>query len=138
MGYRLLADFMRPIEPIIDRTVTPHNPCQNTNPTTSHVMYVPNIPRSSAPRTQPSISISSLPSSAGGKPSSRPMLSSTIIISSQGQTSGIDQSTFYVPPTNTNVVNPPSSLGQPLELGRRSEKPCHDIPSMVFFKLPYG
>ena len=24
------------------------------------------------------------------------------------------------------------------EAGRRFEKPCHDIPSMVFFKLPYG
>ena len=68
MGYRSLADYMRPIEPILDRTVTPHNPGQTSNPTTSHIMYVPNPPGSSAPGSQPSIHVLSLPSSVGGKP----------------------------------------------------------------------
>ena len=42
------------------------------------------------------------------------MLSGTGIVPSQGQTSNIEPSIVYVPPTHTNVVNPPSSLGQPL------------------------
>ena len=67
VGYHSLAYSMRPIEPIIDRTVTPHKPGQNTNPTTSHIMFIPNPPRSSAPRAQPSIPVSSLPSSVGGQ-----------------------------------------------------------------------
>ena len=48
-GYRSLVDSMKPIAPIIDHVVTPHNLGQTTNPTTSHIMYVPNPPRSSAP-----------------------------------------------------------------------------------------
>ena len=63
-----LYDSMRPIEPIIDRAVTPHNLGQISTPITSHVMYVPNPPRSSAPGAQPSIPVSSLPSSARGQP----------------------------------------------------------------------
>ena len=63
MGYRSLVDSMRPIEPIIDHAVTPHNLGQNT---TSHVMSVPNPPRSSAPGAQPSIPVSALPFSAEG------------------------------------------------------------------------
>ena len=59
---------MRPIEPIIDHTLTPRNPGQDTTPTTSHVMSMPNLPRSSIPEIQSSIPISSTPSSAGGKP----------------------------------------------------------------------
>ena len=82
MGYRSLADSMRPIESIIDRTVTPHNLGQTTKHTTSYVMSVPNPPRSCAPGTQPSIPVSSLPSSAEGKPSARPTLSSTRIVPS--------------------------------------------------------
>ena len=105
---------MRPIEPIIDHVVTPHNLGQITNPITSHVMSVPNPPRSSVPGAQPSIPISSVPSSAGGKPRARPMLSSTRIVPSQGHTSNIEKSTVYVPPTHTSVVNPPSSSAQPL------------------------
>ena len=77
-------------------------------------MFVPNPPRSIAPGAQPSILVSSLPSSVGGQPPARPTLSGTGIVSSQGQTSGIEQSIVYVPPTHTNVVNPPSSLGHPL------------------------
>ena len=65
VGYRSLANSMRPIEPIIDHPITPHNPGKNT---TSHIIYVPNPPRSSAPRAQPSIPVLSIPSSAGGKP----------------------------------------------------------------------
>ena len=101
---------MRPIEPIINRPLTPHNPGQDT---TSQVMYVPNLPRSSAPEIQSSIPIFSIPSSAGGQPLARPTLFDTGIVPSQGQTSNIEPSTVYVPPTHTNVVNPPSSSGQP-------------------------
>ena len=68
VGYRSLADSMRPIEPIIDRAVTPHNPGQITTPITSRVMFVPNPPRFSTPGAQPSIPVSSVPSSAGGQP----------------------------------------------------------------------
>ena len=68
MGYHSLADSMRPIELIIDRAVTPHNPGQITTPITCHVMYVPNPPRSSGPGAQPSILVSSVPSNVGGKP----------------------------------------------------------------------
>ena len=42
------------------------------------------------------------------------MLSVTGIVPSHGQTSSIEQSTVYVPPTHTNVVNPLSSSVQPL------------------------
>ena len=43
------------------------------------------------------------------------MLFDTEIVPSQGQTSNIEPSTVYVPPTHTIVVNPPSSSGQPFE-----------------------
>ena len=85
MGYCSLADSMRPIELIIDRAVTPHNLGQITTPITSHVMSIPNPPRSSAPGAQPSIPVSSVPSSAGGKPLTRPTLSGTRIVPSQGK-----------------------------------------------------
>ena len=68
MGYHSLTDSMRPIEPILDRTMTPHNQGQNTKPTTSHIMSVTNPPGSSAPGAQHSIPVSSIPSSAGGQP----------------------------------------------------------------------
>ena len=68
MGYRSLADSMKPIEPILDRAMNLHNLGQTTNPTTSHIMFVPNPPGSSAPRGQHSILVSSIPSSAGGQP----------------------------------------------------------------------
>ena len=68
MGYHSLADSMRPIEPILDRTVTPHNLGQTTDPTTSHIMFVPNPLGSSAPGDQRSIPISSIPFSVGGQP----------------------------------------------------------------------
>ena len=67
---------MRPIEPIIDHAIT--------TPITSHVMSVPNPPRSSAPGAQPSILVSSVPSNAWGKPLPQPMLSGTKIVPSQG------------------------------------------------------
>ena len=70
VGYRSLADSMIPIEPILDRTMTPHNPGQTTNSTTSQIMSAPNPPGTSAPGAQHSIPVSSLPSSAGGEPPS--------------------------------------------------------------------
>ena len=84
MGYRSLANSMRPVEPILDQTVTPHNLGQTSNPTASHIMFVPNPPRSSARGAQHSIPVSSLPSSAGGKPPARPTLSEAEIVPSQG------------------------------------------------------
>ena len=68
MGYHSLVDSVRPIESIIDRAVTPHNLGQITTPITSHVMSVPNPPRSSALGAQPLILVSLVPSSARGKP----------------------------------------------------------------------
>ena len=105
---------MRPIEPIIDHVVTPQKPGQITTPITSHVMSFPNPPRSSVPEIQSSIPVSSTPSSAGGKPQARPTLSDIGIVPSQGKTSNIEPSIVFLPPTHTNVVNPPSSLGQTL------------------------
>ena len=84
VGYRSLADSMKPIEPILDRTVTPHNPGQTSNPTDSHIMSIPHPPRSFAPGAQHSILVSSIPSSAGGKILARPMLSVTRIVPSHG------------------------------------------------------
>ena len=108
-GYRSLAESMRPIEPIIDHQLTPCNPGQDTTPTTSHVISIPNFPRSSVLEIQSSIPISSTHSSAGGKPPTQPMLFDTGIVTSQGKTSNIEPSTIYVPPIHSNVVNPPSS-----------------------------
>ena len=105
---------MRPIEPIIDFPLTPHNPIQISTPLTSYVMYVPNPPRYFASGAQPSNFVSSVPLNAGGKPPARPTLSDTRVVPSQGQTSNIETSTFFVPPTHTNVLNPPSSSGQSL------------------------
>ena len=68
VGYRSLADSMRPIESILDCIVTPHKLGQTSNPTASHIMSVPNPHGSSAFGVQHSIPISSSPSSAGGKP----------------------------------------------------------------------
>ena len=84
VGYRSLVDSMRPIEPILDRTVTPHNPGQTTNPTTSHIMSVQNPPGSSAPGAQHSIPILSLHSSVGGQPPTRTTLPVTGIVASHG------------------------------------------------------
>ena len=102
---------MKPIEPIIDHAVTLHNPGQTTNPTTSLITFVPNPPTSFAPGEQHTIPVSSIPSSAAGKTLARPTLPVTGIVASNGQTSSIEQSTVYVPPTHTNVVNAPSSSG---------------------------
>ena len=74
-------------------------------------MSVPNLPNSSTPGAQPSIHVSTFPFSARGQPPTRPTLSGTGIVPIQGQTSSIEKSTVYVPPTHTNVVNPPSSSG---------------------------
>ena len=108
VGYRSLIDAMKPIEPILDHIVTPHNPGQTTNPTTSCIMYVPNPPESFAPREQHSILVSSISSSAERQPLAQPMLHVTRFVASHGHTSSIEQSIVYVPPTHTNVVNPPS------------------------------
>ena len=67
-GYHSLTESMRPIEPIIDRPLTPRNPVQISTPLTSYVMSVPNPPRSFASGAQPSIPVSSVPLNARGKP----------------------------------------------------------------------
>ena len=88
--YCSLVDSMKPIEPILDHGVTLHNPGQTTNPTTSHIMYVPNPLGSSTPREQHSIPVSSIPSSVGGKPPAQPTLPVTGIVANHGQTSSIE------------------------------------------------
>ena len=114
MGYCSLADSMRPIEPIIDQPLTTHSPGQISTPITSYVVSVPNPPRYFASGAQPSIPVSSVPLNVGWQPSTRPTLFDTRVVPSQGHTSNIETSTVFVPPTHTNVVNPPSSSGQPL------------------------
>ena len=84
MGYCSPADSMRPIEPIIDRPLTTHNPGQISTPLTSHVMSIPNPLRCFASRAQPSIHVSSVPLNAGRKSPARPTLSGTEIVPSQG------------------------------------------------------
>ena len=42
------------------------------------------------------------------------MSSVSVIITSSGQVLSIAQPAVLIPPTNTNVVNPTSSSGQPL------------------------
>ena len=68
VGYNSLADSMKPIEPILDRAVTLHKPSQTTNPTTSHIMSVPNPLEYSTRGEQHSIHVSSTPSIVGGQP----------------------------------------------------------------------
>ena len=68
MGYRSLADSMRPIEPIIDRPLTTHNLVQISTHLASYFMSDSNPPRSFASRAQPSIPVSSVPLNAVGKP----------------------------------------------------------------------
>ena len=63
VGYHSLVHSMRPIEPILDRTLTPHNLGQTINPTTSHIMSNPNPHESSAPGAQHLIPVSSILSS---------------------------------------------------------------------------
>ena len=113
VGYCSLVDSMKPIEPILDRTVTPHNLGQTTNTTTFHIMSVPNPLGFSTLGEQHSIPVSSTPSNVGGKPPARPTLPFTGVVASNGHTSSTEKSTVYVPPTHTNVVNTPSSSGQP-------------------------
>ena len=84
VGYCSLANSMRPIELILDHIVTPHNLGQTSNPTASHIMSIPNPPRSFALGAQHSIHVSSIPSSVGVQPLARPTLSVTGIVPSQG------------------------------------------------------
>ena len=114
MGYRSLADSMRPIEPIIDRPLTTHILGQISTPLTSYVMSDPNPPRAFAYGAQPSIPVSSVPLNAMGQPPARPTLSDPGVVPSQEQTSNIETSIVFVPPTHNNVVNIPSSSGRPL------------------------
>ena len=67
----------------------------------------------------------------------RPMLSTSGIVTNNRETSNVGQSTVYVPPTNTNVVNPPPSSGQTLVA-----QPIVHQPSWVYGyptnKIPIG
>ena len=114
MGYRSLADSMRPIEPIIDNTLTTHNPGQISTPLTSYVMYDPNPPRYFSSGAQSSIPVSLVPLNVVGQPPTRPTLSDPRVVPSQEYTSNMETSTVFVPPTHTNLVNSLSSLGQHL------------------------
>ena len=64
MGYRSLADSMRPIEPIIDHPLTTHSPGQISTPLTSYVISIPSPPSTFTSRAQPSILVLSVPLNA--------------------------------------------------------------------------
>ena len=49
-----------------------------------------------------------------GQPLVRVMSSVSGIISSSGQVAAVAQPAVVIPPTNTHVVSPPSSTGEPL------------------------
>ena len=63
---------------------------------------------------KPSVPVVFVPSNTRGKPSVRPTLPTSGIVTNNRKTSTVGKSTVYVPPTNTNMVSPPSSLVQPL------------------------
>ena len=109
-GYRSLAQVLGPIEEVpFQGNIGP-----NENPIVSH----------SRPVTRPSIpvmvggkstnQVMSTNSNDGGKPPSRVTSSVSGIITSLGQVAAVAQLAVVIPPTNTNVVPPPSSSGQPL------------------------
>ena len=121
---------------ILDRILTvaaPHNESistrlpRNTNPwpmaeirasTDGHPIYGetscnPGQTSNSAPVVLNSRSVSSHPilSTAGEKPPARPTLLTSGTITNNKHTSTTGKYKVYVPPTNTNMVNPPLSLG---------------------------
>ena len=101
---------MAPIDDLPPRGVTPHNLGKTYNPIVSNPRFVFSPP---------------IPSVAGGQSSAQVVSSNTWrqppakvvpivsgVIPSVRQTPPVGQPTVIVPPTNTNMVNPPSSLGQ--------------------------
>ena len=108
--YCSLANSMKPINPV----ETSKQPGQTSDPTVANVRYVSSPPRSSRARGKPSTPIISVPYSVGGKPPTRSTLPSNGVDTQNRQASNAGTSTVYVPPTNTNIVNPPLISGQPL------------------------
>ena len=115
-GYRSLSMSLDPIDDLLDRGVTPHNTGQTSNPTPtiSHPRSVSSPPIPSMAGGKPSVPVASIPSNVGGKPPVQVMSSVSGVSTSFRQTSIARQFAMFVPPTNTNMVNPPSSCSQPL------------------------
>ena len=109
-GYLSLAQVLGPIEEV---------PFQgNTGPNDIPIVSHP------GPITRPSIpvmvvgkstnQVMSAHSNIGGQPPMQVTSSISVIISSSGQVAAVAQPTVVIPPTNTNVVPTPCSIGQPL------------------------
>ena len=108
-GYRSLAQVLGPIEEVPFQG----NLGPNDNPTVSHLgpIATPSIPVMVG--WESTNQVMSANSNAGEKPPVWVTSSVSGTISSSGQVAAISQPTVVIPPTNTNVVPPPSSLGQP-------------------------
>ena len=65
-------------------------------------------------RGKPLFPIVYVPSNVGGKPLVQPTLSVSGVVTSTRQTSTVGKSMVYDPPTHTHMLNPISTLGQPL------------------------
>ena len=94
--------------------LSPHDPGQTSNPTFLNPRSVSSHPIPSIAGAKPSAQVVFVPSNIRGKPPVRPMLSVSGVVTSTRKTSTTGKSVVYVPPTHTNMVNPPSSSGQPL------------------------
>ena len=101
---------MKPIEPV----ETSHHLGQTYDPTVSNVRYVPGPPMTYMSRGQPSNLVTLVPFNFGGESLARSTLPASGFVTNNRQTPTACPSSVYVPPTNTNIVNPPLSLGQPL------------------------
>ena len=109
-GYHSLAQALGPIEEIMFQG----SPGLNHKTTVSYL----------GPITRPSIPIvvggkssnqaMSVNSHAGGQPPTQITLPVSETLPSSGQVAAVAQPTVVIPPTNTNVVPPPSSSGKPL------------------------
>ena len=62
---------------------------------------------------KPLVLVVSIPSNVGGEPPMRPTLPTIGTVTSNRKTYDVGKSIVYVPPTNTDVLNPPSSPGHP-------------------------
>ena len=121
-GYRSLDQVLGPIEEVPFQG----NPGPNDNPIVSHL----------GPITRPSIpvmvggksinQVMSSNSNAGGKPPARVTSSVSGIIASSGKVSAVAQPLVVIPPIHTNVVLPPSILGQSLGV-----QPVNNLASRV-------
>ena len=88
----------------------------NSAPTVSSSRSISSPPIPSMDGGKASVPVVSIPSNIEGQPPARVMSSVSGVSTSFRQTSIARQFAMFVPPTNTNMVNPSSSSGQPLGL----------------------